>query len=429
MASQQDLEQRLAFLGLGPTDMEALAALRPVLEENADRLVEAFYAHLQGFETTRAILATPGVVERLLAKQREYLLSLTADPSDKEHLEERIRIGAVHERVGLAPRWYLGAYALYFSLLVPLVCGANPDDREAAERGIVALQRILMLDAQLAMEAYIERDKRALETRNRQLAAEGRTLAREIEEKQVELRQTRRRARAAEELASVATLVAGLAHEIGTPMGVIQGHAELLEPAVTGERDKWRVRTIREQIDRISRIIQAVLSSARPRELEWAPVELAPLLANTISFLAEKFRRRNIRLETEFVPVPTLLADSEKLQQLFLNLLLNAVDAMPGGGEIRVSLAPLGDEAVEVRVADTGIGIEPQALDRIFEPFYTTKPAGQGSGLGLVVAHGIVLDHKGTIEAASEPGAGTEFRIVLPLRPGHPVGQKAPTVV
>lgn len=429
MPSQQDLEQRLAFLGLGPKDLEALSALRPILEENADRLVEAFYAHLQRFETTRAILAAPGVVERLLAKQREYLLSLTADPSDKEHLEERIRIGAVHERVGLAPRWYLGAYALYFSLLVPLVCGAYPDDREAAERGIVALQRILMLDAQLAMEAYIERDKRALETRNRQLAAEGRTLAREIEEKQVELRQTRRRARAAEELASVATLVAGLAHEIGTPMGVIQGHAELLEPAVTGERDKWRVRTIREQIDRISRIIQAVLSSARPRELEWAPVDLAPLLANTISFLAEKFRRRNIRLETEFVPVPTLLADSEKLQQLFLNLLLNAVDAMPSGGEIRVSLAPLGDEAVEVRVADTGIGIEPQALDRIFEPFYTTKPAGQGSGLGLVVAHGIVLDHKGTIEASSEPGAGTEFRILLPLRPGHPIGQKAPAVV
>ena len=155
-------------------------------------------------------------------------------------------------------------------------------------------------------------------------------------------------------------------------------------------------------------------------------MELPPLLANTISFLADKFQRRGIRLETEFQPVPLLLADGEKLQQLFLNLLLNAVDAMPRGGEIRVRLAPLGEDQVEVRIADTGIGIEPQALDRIFEPFFTTKPAGQGSGLGLVVAHGIVLDHEGTIEATSEPGAGTEFRIVLPTRPRGDSGHAAP---
>ena len=426
MASQRDLEQRLAFLGFGSEDLEALQALRPVLEQHADGLVREFYAHLKRFEPTRALLADPGVAERLVARQREYLLSLTHDPTEKGHVQERIRIGATHERVGLSPRWYLGAYALYFSLLVPLVAGAHRGDRAASERAMIALQRVLMLDAQLAMDAYIERDKRELESKNRQLAAEGRTLAREVEEKQVELRQTTRRARAAEELASVATLVAGLAHEIGTPMGVIQGHAELLEPAVTGEKDKWRVRTIREQIDRISKIIQAVLSSARPRELERFPVELPPLLANTISFLADKFQRRGIRLETEFQPVPLLLADGEKLQQLFLNLLLNAVDAMPRGGEIRVRLAPLGEDQVEVRIADTGIGIEPQALDRIFEPFFTTKPAGQGSGLGLVVAHGIVLDHEGTIEATSEPGAGTEFRIVLPTRPRGDSGHAAP---
>lgn len=417
MSSPRDLDQRLDFLGFGPEDLAALRALRPVLERSADRLVGAFYEHLQSFDHTRALLTAPGVSERLLARQREYLLSLAEDPRAPGHAEERLRIGATHERVGLAPRWYLGAYALYYSLLVPLVCEAYPGDRAAAERALVALQKMLMLDAQLAMEAYIECDRRELEVRNRQLADEGRTLAREIEEQQVELRQTRRRARVAEELASVATLVAGLAHEIGTPMGVIQGHAELLEPAVTAEKDKWRVRTIREQIDRISRIIQAVLSSARPRELERAPVELAPLLANTISFLAEKFRRRGIRLETDFRPVPILVGDAEKIQQLVLNLLLNAVDAMPKGGEIRVVLAPGGDSEVEIRVADTGVGIEAQALDRIFEPFYTTKPAGQGSGLGLVVAHGIVLDHDGRIEVTSEPGVGTEFRVVLPIRP------------
>ena len=417
MSANDDLELRLAFLGLGADDVRALAALRPVIERNADALVTAFYRHLDAFAPTRALLARPGVRERLLEKQRAYLLGLTEDTTDPRYAEERLRIGVTHERVGVAPRWYLGAYALYFSMLVPMVCEAYPDDRSAAERALVALQRTLMLDAQLAMEAYMERSQRELEVMNRQLAEHGRDLAREIEEQQVELRKTTSRARAAEQLASVATLVAGLAHEIGTPMSVIQGHADLLEATATDERERWRLQTIREQIDRISRIIQALLASARPRELARAPLDLAPLIENTLSFLAEKLRRRGITVETDLRPVPAVVADGEKLQQLFLNLFLNAVDAMPTGGALRVALAPHGEQEVEIRIADTGVGIEPQALGHIFEPFYTTKPAGQGSGLGLVVAHGIVLEHEGTIDAASTPGVGTEFRIVLPTRP------------
>ena len=414
---QDDLELRLAFLGLDAEDTRALRALRPVLERNADALIAAFYRHLEAFVPMRALLSRPGVKEGLLEKQRAYLLSLTDDKSDPRYAEERLRIGVTHERVGLAPSWYLGAYGFYFSLLVPMISEAYPDDRAAAERVLVALQRTLMLDAQLGMEAYMERDRRELEMLNRQLTADGRRLARDIEEQQVELRKTTRRARAAEDLASVATLVAGLAHEIGTPMGVIQGHADLLEATATDERERWRLQTIREQIDRISRIIQALLSSARPRELERAPLELAPLLEKTLSFLAEKFQRRGIRVETDLRPLPMLVADGEKLQQLFLNLFLNAVDAMPRGGRLRVELALAGEGEIEIRIADTGAGIEPPALDRIFEPFFTTKPAGQGSGLGLVVAHSIVLDHEGSIEASSALGVGTEFRIALPIQP------------
>lgn len=417
MSEQDDLELRLALLGFDAEDTRALSALRPVIERNADALVAAFYRHLQAFAPMRALLSRPGVKEGLLEKQRAYLLSLTDDKSEPLYAERRLRIGVTHERVGLAPRWYLGAYGLYFSLLVPIISEAYPDDRAAAQRALVALQRTLLLDAQLAMEAYLERDRRELAVLNRQLATEGRRLVRDIEQQQVELRKTTRRARAAEDLASVATLVAGLAHEIGTPMGVIQGHADLLEATATDERERWRLQTIREQIDRISRIIQALLSSARPRELERGPLELAPLLESTLSFLAEKFQRCGIRVETDLRPLPTLIADGEKLQQLFLNLLLNAVDAMPRGGMLRVVLAPAGEGEIEIRINDTGVGIEPQALGRIFEPFFTTKPAGQGSGLGLVVAHGIVLDHEGSIEASSELGVGTEFRIILPVQP------------
>ncbi len=413
MKSTHDLTLRLSFLGITDEDVLALRSLRPVLERHADELVATFYRHLQSFAPTRALLARPGVTERLLEKQRGYLLSLAADPRDEAYAEERRRIGVTHERVGLEPRWYLGAYALYFSLLVPVICRSL--EPKAAERAVVALQRTLMLDAQLAMEAYIEREQRHLEESNRALSTQGRQLAREVEEQQVALRQTTRRARAAEQLAAVGTLVAGLAHEVGTPMSVIQGHAELLESAVTDEKGRWRLQTIREQIDRISRIIQALLSSARPRGLESTPVEVGPLLESTLAFLADRFRSRGITAETDLQAVPSIMADREKLQQLFLNLFLNAVDAMPSGGVLRVSAACLGKDKVEIRVADSGLGMEPQDLDRIFEPFYTTKPAGEGSGLGLVVSHGIVREHDGTIEATSVAGVGTEFRIELPV--------------
>ncbi|HTF34420.1 MAG TPA: HAMP domain-containing sensor histidine kinase, partial [Myxococcota bacterium] len=127
-----------------------------------------------------------------------------------------------------------------------------------------------------------------------------------------------------------------------------------------------------------------------------------------------KFRRRGVAVERRFAPAPEIRGDSEKLQQLFLNLLLNAVDAMPQGGRIVVSLGTDSDGGLEVRVRDTGVGIPQDQLSQIFQPFYTTKEAGHGSGLGLVVAREIVADHEGEIDVASEPGEGTEFRIRFP---------------
>jgi signal transduction histidine kinase len=409
-----DLEGRLGFLALRKDDLERLASLRPLLERHADALVSAFYRHLLSFEPLRRLLVDPEVKRRLLSKQREYLLSLATATIGPGYLEERLQIGITHERIGLAPRWYLGAYALYFSLIAPLVREAAEHDPETTEQTLSSLMKLLMLDAQIAMEAYIDRHQRELEYLNRELAAAGRELSEEMRNTRTELRATVRRARAAEDLASVATLVAGLAHEIGTPMGVIQGHAELLESSVGDERGRWRLRTIREQIDRITRIIQTLLSSARPRDTDRVPLSLEPVLETSVSFLVEKFRRRGIRVERRFASAPPILGDGEKLQQLFLNLLLNAADAMPQGGTITLTLSATPAGGAEVRVLDSGTGIPPDKLGRIFDPFFSTKPAGQGSGLGLVVARGIVSDHDATIEVTSELGQGTEFRIEFP---------------
>jgi len=410
----ESLEQRLAFLGLRASDLELLAELRPLLESHADRLVSGFYRHLLSFSETRELLSDDRVKDRLLGKQREYLLSLAGPVVDQDYVEERLRIGVVHERVGLSPRWYLGAYAHYFALLAPLVCEKLRADPERAEDTLSALVKLLFLDAQLAMEAYIETREQELAFLNRELAAAGRDLQAEVEAGRSEIRESRRRARVAEELAAVATLAAGLAHEIGTPMGVIRGHAELLERSVADERGRWRLRTIQEQIDRISTIIATLLDLARPHAPDFQPTSLAAVLEDTLSFLDEKFRRRAVEVELALAEAAPVMADREKLQQVFLNLYLNAADAMPEGGTLRVELREAGTE-VEVRVADTGAGIAPEDLPRIFDAFYTTKEAGAGNGLGLMVAKSIVTDHGGSIEARSAPGEGTAFCIRLPV--------------
>jgi len=409
-----NLPLRLAYLGLDAEDAQRLRALRPTLEKHADALVAAFYRHLLSFDRTRELLRDPQVKERLLEKQREYLLSL-ADPTlDARYVASRRRIGETHERIGLEPQWYLGAYALYLSLLTPVVCEAFGHDVGRGMDTLISLQKLLTLDAQLAMETYIERHDRELEYLTRELASEGRQLARDFADRGQELRRTEARARAAEQLASIGTLVAGLAHEIGTPMGVIQGHARLLEPAVKGEDARWRVRTIQEQVGRISRILQTLLNMARPHRSRRVPVALAPLLDTTLSFLDEKLRRRHVRVERNYSEAPSVLGDPEQLQQLLLNLVLNAADAMEEGGELRVSLAREGEEVV-VRVRDSGPGIAAADLERVFEPFYTTKQAGQGSGLGLMVAKGIASDHGGDLEVASAAGEGAEFAVRLPV--------------
>ncbi len=419
----EDLEERLAYIGLERADLEQLAQLKTAFEEHADELVAAFYRQLLAFPQTRHLLREPAVRERLLEKQRAYLVSLANPVIDDDYVAERRRIGWTHERIGLEPRWYLGAYALYVSLLTPIVLDACDGRTAQAERLLVTLQRRIWLDSGLALEAYIEYSADDLERLNEELAAASRRLQDDYQAQRRQLSQTTQRARAAEELASIGTLVAGLAHEIGTPMGVIQGHAKLLEKAVTDDKARWRLTTIQEQVARISKIIQSLLNMARPKSSERVPVDLEALLENTLTFLTEKFSRRDVRVTRELEPTPSALADPERLQQLFLNLFLNGVDAMPEGGELRVTLRPESG-GVGIEIGDSGVGIAKRDLERIFEPFYTSKAAGKGSGLGLTVVNGIVADHGGRVEVESEPGRGTTFHIWLPT---GTAGADAPT--
>jgi signal transduction histidine kinase len=233
------------------------------------------------------------------------------------------------------------------------------------------------------------------------------------------LRESEARARAAEALASIGELASGLAHEIGTPMNIILGYARMLESAVEGEEDRERVRMIGEQTRRVTKLIETLLNLARPRPTQHVRLELCDVLENALGFVKEKLRTRGIVVERSFEPPAAIRGDPEKLQQLFLNYFVNAADAMPAGGTLRVSVARGDSGEIEARVADTGMGISSESTKKIFEPFHTTKPGGKGSGLGLAVSKNIALEHNARIEVESEIGKGTEFTTIFLADPGQ----------
>jgi PAS domain S-box-containing protein len=229
-----------------------------------------------------------------------------------------------------------------------------------------------------------------------------------------ELRVAEERARAAEELASLSVITAGIAHDIGTPMNVILGYADMLRDSLESPKDRRRAEIISEQVRRVTSLIQTLLNIARPHKMVRAPLQLETVVDHALDFFREKLRSRAIEVERCYSEVPDVEGDKDRLEQTFLNLIVNAADAMPRGGKLVVGVS-LDDEGwVELTMRDTGLGIPPDSLQRIFEPFHTTKAPGKGTGLGLVVCRSIVLDHGGQITVESRLDEGTCFRLRFP---------------
>jgi PAS domain S-box-containing protein len=221
--------------------------------------------------------------------------------------------------------------------------------------------------------------------------------------------------RKTERLAELGTLASGMAHEIGTPMNVILGRAELLMRKAKDESTRRGLETIVTQVERITKIMNQLLSYARKRPSEQRGVDLVAVIRSVIEMLLEKFKNYRIRVVEDYAPnLPQVLADPDHMSQVLLNLLLNACQAMPEGGTLTLRLGHRGGR-VEFSLQDTGKGIPEDQISKIFDPFFTTKPVGEGTGLGLTVAHGIIQEHNGTIRVDSTPNQGTIFTISLPV--------------
>lgn len=250
-----------------------------------------------------------------------------------------------------------------------------------------------------------------------------------------------------EKLASLGTMLSGVAHELNNPLSNISSSCQILMEEIDQADPEFRremLGQIDEQTIRARNIVRSLLDFARDREFKAEPLHLAQLVEETLRFLKGQVPTR-VAVSSEIPPDLVLQGDKQRLQQVVLNLVKNALEALEGAGEVRITATrrvltgdavPLGSgvhfhvlgrckrlgEVVDIEIRDNGTGIPPEILPRIFDPFFTTKDVGKGSGLGLFVVFEIVEEHGGCIAVESEPGKGTAFLVRLPLNSGESVG-------
>jgi two-component system NtrC family sensor kinase len=228
-----------------------------------------------------------------------------------------------------------------------------------------------------------------------------------------------------EKLAAIGQLAAGVAHEINNPLAAIIANSQLLQRDLPKDSEAYEsVDLIARAGDRAMRVVRSLLDFARQEHYEFASIDLNDSIEQALALIQHQLRA--VTLVRDLAPdLPPIPASQDHLQGVWLNLLLNARDALNGsGGEVRV-ITRQADEALEVTIADTGSGISPEKLSRIFEPFYTTKGPGRGTGLGLAVCHRIIKQHGGRIHVESHLKQGTKFTITLPFNQPVTVGDSA----
>jgi len=512
-------ESRLKFLGLTETDVTLLKALRPLFERHVGSFVDGFYGLLENFPETAQLLRDRTTVERLKGVLRDYLLRITEGNFDDAYFADRQRIGQTHERVGLQPRWYMLAYNHAFALVAPCILRHYATEPELAHQSVVALEKIFMLDASLAIDAYISSDRhrrmqffqsivrdsvdciflldddrkfrvwnpaaervfgwtaaevlgKPLETiyppdliadgemkrvdeaierdgharlESERLTKDGRRVPVDVSVSLLRgpqgeaigrcaiLRDITDRKRLeddklqAERLAVIGAMSAKLAHEIRNPLSSITLNMDLVrdeieslaraKPESVAELQTL-LRSIDTEVRRIQRVTEDYLQFAKMPKPRRELVSLNDLLTHRLPIVRSTLQAGRVELVTELAPsLPYISGDEEQLWQGILNLVRNAIEAMPHGGTLRVTTSQR-DAAVALALSDTGKGMSPAEQAQLYKPFFSTKPGG--TGLGLPLTQQIVAEHGGRLHCETAPGHGTTFTLELPLTEARP---------
>lgn len=280
------------------------------------------------------------------------------------------------------------------------------------------LEGLLLLTNKLSGHHFTEGDLEFLAILANQLAVAVENARLFASEKQAyqKLREMQGQLVQAEKFAAIGELAASIAHEVNNPLGIIKNYLVLLARAVPGgEAAQEYVAIVQEEVDRIARIVRQFLDLYRPQAEQMVAVDVGTIIDETLIFVGGQLKNQNIRVNRlANGPVPKIVGSGEQLKQVFLNLLMNAKDFMPTGGQIDINVGA-GNGRVKVEIADTGCGIPEENLAKIFEPFFTTKKDNNGTGLGLSVCYGIVTRHHGTIRAKNRVPHGACFTLEFPV--------------
>jgi two-component system sensor histidine kinase HydH len=240
-----------------------------------------------------------------------------------------------------------------------------------------------------------------------------------------EIRALQEKVARGERLASLGRLAAGMAHEIRNPLSSIRGFAQYFVKRFSGQTEEQGYALVMvKEVDRLNRVITDLLDFARPKELRREPCLLETVAEQALKLLEQDLKDHKAVVTKHYeAGLPTVLADRDQITQIFINLLLNAMESMPEGGEILIDLRKMDTPpAIEILIADTGSGIPEEDLNKVFDPFFSRKR--KGTGLGLAIVHQIVTGHRGEIGVESRPGEGTRFRFRLPLNGSLKNGEK-----
>lgn len=355
-------------------------------------------------------------VEREAFEQKAFTASLAAlIPEEIYMLDTQGRVTWMNERAEAANGLMSGSFiGRHFSEIV------SEESKEAANKNIK--ETLEGRDTQDEMQAVgADEAIRFVEAHTSPLWKEGAVTGLLIFLRdRTERKRTSERMAQSDKLRAVGELAAGVAHNLNNALTVIQGRAQLLQRRATDEATSKSLEVIVNAVADGSQTLRRILDFARREQAkEFAPVDLAELIATSVEIAKPKWQRksasgaRDIQVQVENRAPVYVLGEPAELREVVLNLLFNAVDAMPEGGEIETGTRAELDSAC-FWVADTGAGMSPETVARIFEPFYTTKGEG-GTGLGLSASHGIITRHNGQIMVVSEPGLGTRFEVRLPL--------------
>jgi two-component system NtrC family sensor kinase len=299
-------------------------------------------------------------------------------------------------------RTILSKFTLGAAIFVPIprpnlgtmILMAARDELEPAFReSDVEMFQILARQAGVALE-------------NARLYAEQMDYVRKVEESQKALLQ-------AEKMATAGRLSASIAHEVNNPLQAVQNCLHLAtREDLTEEKRKEYFNLAREELDRLMITVQRMLEFYRPGVVSLEKVEIAAILNYVLNLMNKQLTEANVKVKVDLLGrIPPIMAVGGQIQQVFINLILNAMDAMPEGGVFRITARPF-QQGVEILFQDTGRGIQAENQENIFEPFYSTKEGG--TGLGLTVSYNIITAHGGSLEFLPERGPGACFRIFLP---------------